>query len=129
MPPSSLPSYRWSLAPFKRAWSPDAEKIVRALTSYGLTQADIPTPVGVSSRSVRNWLNDGPLRRGPKERLQDLRQIVLLLDDTLSARGVGQWFLAHHRLLGGQRLLGALAEGRFDDLRRAAAAFADGSHV
>lgn len=107
----------------------EAHEIVRALASYGFTQADIGAAVGVSARSVRNWVKDGTLRRGHEERLQALRQIALLLDDSLSARGVGQWFRAHHRLLGRQRPLDVLAEGRFDDVRRAAAAFADGSYV
>ena len=68
----------------------EADEIVRGLRGYGVTQADIAAIVGVTPRSVRNRAGDTPLRRRREERLQALRQIVLLLDDSLTARGVGQ---------------------------------------
>src|SRR3990170_3959158 len=89
----------------------EADEIVAALRAYGFTQGDIAAAVGVTDRAVRDWLHEKPLRRGNEERLQALRQIVLLLDDSLSKRGVGQWFRAHHRLLGGRRPLDVLADG------------------
>lgn len=78
---------------------------------------------------MRNWARVGVLRRGHEERLQTLRQIVLLLDDSLSPRGVGQWFRAHNRLLDSRRPLDVLTDGQVDDVCRAAAAFAEGSYV
>lgn len=107
----------------------EADEIVAALRTYGFTQADIASAVGVTDRAVRDWAHEKPLRRNNEERLQALRQIVLLLDDSLSRRGIGQWFRAHHRLLGGRRPLDVLAEGDFDAVREAAAAFADGVAV
>lgn len=80
-------------------------------------------------RSVRNWTNETPLRRRHEERLQALREIVLLLDDSLALRGVGQWFRAHNRSLDGRRPLDVLADGDFEAVRRAAAAFAEGAYV
>lgn len=107
----------------------EADEIVVALRAYSFTQADIAAVVGVSDRAVRDWLHDKPLRRGNEERLHSLRQIVLLLDDSLSRRGVGQWFRAHNRLLAGRRPLEVLADGDYEAVRQAAAAFADGAYV
>lgn len=107
----------------------EAEEIIAVLRTYGFTQGDIATAVGVTDRAVRDWQHDKPLRRGNEERLQALRQIVLLLDDSLSRRGVGQWFRAHNRLLGGRRPLDVLAENDYEAVRQAAAAFADGAYV
>ena len=106
----------------------EADEIVRALRGYGLTQA-AATIVGVTPRSVRNWAGDTPLRRRHEERLQALRHIVLLLDDSLTARGVGQWLRAHHRTLEGRRPIDVLADGGIAQARSAAAAFADGAYV
>jgi transcriptional regulator with XRE-family HTH domain len=107
----------------------EADEIVAALRAYGFTQADVAAATGVSERSVRNWANDTPLRRRHEERLQALRQIVLLLDDSLTPRGVGQWFRAHNRSLDGRRPLDVLADDDFEAVRRAAAAFAEGAYV
>ncbi len=106
----------------------EADEIVTALRGYGLTQADIAEAVGVSDRSIRNWAHDAPLRRRHEERLHALRAIVLELDDSLTPRGVGQWFRAHNRALGGARALDLLADGDIDAVRQAAAAFADGAY-
>jgi transcriptional regulator with XRE-family HTH domain len=107
----------------------EAEEIVTALRHYGFTQADVALATGVSERSVRNWSKDTHLRRRHEERLQALRQIVLLLDDSLTPRGVGQWFRAHNRTLDGRRPLDVLAEDDFDAVRQAATAFGEGAYV
>ena len=107
----------------------EADEIVAALRTYGLTQADVATATGVSDRSVRNWTHETTLRRRNEERLQAVRQIVLLLSDSLSPRGVGQWFRAHNRSLDSRRPLDVLAEGDVEAVRRAAASFADGAYV
>ena len=80
-------------------------------------------------RAGRDWLHDRHLRRGDEEPLQALRQIVLLLDDSLTGRGVRQWFRADLRLLDGRRPLDLLAEGDFVAVRAAAAAFVDGANI
>lgn len=107
----------------------EADEIVAALRDFGFTQHDVAAAVGVSARSVRNWSHEMPLRRRNEERLHALRQIVLLLSDSLSPRGVGQWFRAHNRILDGRRPLDVLEEGDFEAVRAAAAAFADGAYV
>jgi len=107
----------------------EADEIVTALRHYGFTQADVASATGVSERSVRNWANETPLRRRHEERLQALRLIVLLLDDSLTPRGVGQWFRAHNRALDGRRPLDVLADNASDAVRRAATAFAEGAYL
>ncbi|MPZ71814.1 MAG: DUF2384 domain-containing protein [Nitriliruptorales bacterium] len=107
----------------------EAGEIVSALRGYGFTQADVARAVGVSDRAVRNWSGQVALRRGHEEQLQTLRQIVLLLSDSLTPRGVGQWFRAHNRTLDGRRPLDVLADGDAEAVRGAAAAFADGAYV
>lgn len=107
----------------------EAPEIIVALRTYGFTQADIASAVGVTDRAVRDWTHDKPLRRTNEDRLQAVRQIVLLLDDSLSKRGVGQWFRAHNRLLGGRRPLDVLVAGDYEAVRQAAASFANGAFV
>lgn len=107
----------------------EADEIVAALRTFGFTQNDVAAAVGVSDRSVRNWSHEAPLRRRHEERLQAFRQIVLLLTDSLSPRGVGQWFRAHNRTLDGRRPLDVLAEGDSEAVHRAAVTFADGTYV
>ncbi len=107
----------------------EADEIVAALRGYGLTQADTAAAVGVSDRAVRGWTKQTTLRRSHEERLQALRQIVLMLDGSLSPRGVGQWFRAHNRSLGGRRPLDVFANGEAEAVRRAAAAFSVGIYA
>jgi transcriptional regulator with XRE-family HTH domain len=107
----------------------EAGDIVAALRKYGFTQGDIAAATGVSVRSIRNWANSSPLRRSNEDRLQALRRIVLLLEDSLTPRGVGQWFRAHNRSLDGHRPLDILAVGDLEAVKQAAQAFADGAYV
>lgn len=106
----------------------EAPEIVHALRGYGVTQADVGSVTGVSDRAVRGWARSS-VRPDRYDRLAELRDLVVLLSDSLSARGVGQWLHARNRLLDGARPLDVLAEGRFADVRQAAEAFVDGSYV
>jgi transcriptional regulator with XRE-family HTH domain len=80
----------------------EAHEIVRALKPYGVTQADIADATGVTDRAVRGWQSSG-IRPERYDRLAELRDIVLLLSESLTPRGVGQWLHARSRLLGGER--------------------------
>ena len=60
---------------------------------------------------------------------QELRDLVLLLSDSLTPRGVGQWLHAKNRLLDGERPVDLLAEDHYEKVRSAAEAFVDGSYV
>lgn len=106
----------------------EAPEIVRALRGYGVTQAEVGAVTGVSDRAVRAWASSA-IRPDRYDRLADLRNLVLLLSDSLTPRGVGQWLHARNRLLGDERPLELLAAGRLDEVRRAAQAFVDGSYV
>jgi hypothetical protein len=58
-----------------------------------------------------------------------LRSVVLLLRESLTPRGVGQWLRAPNRLLGARRPIDVLSEGRIDAVREAAAAYVEGAYV
>lgn len=106
----------------------EANEIVHALRAYGVTQAEVGSVTGVSDRAVRAWAHS-TVRPERYDRLAELRDLVVLLSDSLSERGVGQWLRARNRLLDGARPIDLLAEGRFEAVRTAAQAFVDGSYV
>lgn len=106
----------------------EASEIVRALRDYGITQAEVATVTGVSDRAVRGWQRSS-IRPERYDRLAELRDLVALLSDSLSPRGVGQWLHARNRLLQAERPIDLLNAGRFDDVSRAARSFVEGSYV
>jgi Protein of unknown function (DUF2384) len=106
----------------------EASEIVDALKSFGVSQVDVAAVTQVSDRSVRGW-RTGDIRPDRYDRLAQLRDLVLLLSDSLTPRGVGQWLHAKNRLLDGERPVDLLAEDHYDEVRRAAEAFVDGSYV
>ena len=108
----------------------DVRDVVRRLRDeYGLTQSAIAKATGASARSVRNWEASSAIRARNDERLQDLREIVLILSETLTTRGAGQWLRARNRLLSGQRPIDVLAEGNVKAVRDAARAYVEGAYV
>jgi hypothetical protein len=107
----------------------EAADVVHALRQFGLTQASIALATQASPRSVRNWQRTSAIRPQAEDRLRDLREIALLLQETLTRRGVGQWLRARNRLLRGRRPLEALAAGETRAVREAAAAYVEGAYV
>jgi hypothetical protein len=107
----------------------EAADVVHALRQFGLTQAAIALATSASARSVRNWQRTSAIRPRAEDRLRDLRDIALLLQETLTRRGVGQWLRARNRLLGGRRPLELLAAGETRAVREAAAAYVDGAYI
>jgi hypothetical protein len=107
----------------------EAADVVHALRQFGLTQAAIALATSASARSVRNWQRTSAIRPQAEDRLRDLREIALLLQETLTRRGVGQWLRARNRLLGGRRPLEVLAAGDTRAVREAAAAYVDGAYI
>jgi hypothetical protein len=103
---------------FERAMEP--RDVLEALQAYGLTQTEIARATGVPARAVRKWPAVS-LRPKTRDRLQDLRALVLRLEDGLTPRGVGEWLHARHRLLGWPRAIDVLAEGDTDQVEQAAA--------
>ena len=106
----------------------EASEIVDALKPFGITQLDIAAVTQVSDRAVRGW-RTSDINPDRYDRLAQLRDLVLLLSDSLTARGVGQWLHAKNRLLDGQRPVDLLAENRYAEVRGAAESFVDGSYV
>jgi hypothetical protein len=107
----------------------EVRDVVHGLRQYGLTQAEIGTATGAKARAVRNWQRTSATRRRTEDRLRELQEIVLLLQRTLTPRGVGQWLRARNRVLQGRRPLEALAAGDVEAVREAAEAFVEGSYV
>jgi len=106
----------------------EPHEIVVALRPFGVSQRDVAAATQVSDRAVRAWRTGG-IHDDSYDRLQDLRDIVLVLADSLTARGVGQWLHARNRLLDGARPIDVLAEDRIDEVRQAAHSFVDGAYV
>ena len=107
----------------------EAGDVVLRLRDYGLTQASIAKATGATVRSVRNWQETSAIRPQNDERLRELREIVLLLRETLTPRGVGQWLNARNRNLGGRRPIEVLADGNATEVRDAAKAYVEGAYV
>ncbi len=107
----------------------EVKDVVSALRRYGLTQKDLATATGAAERSVRNWASTSAIRPTHEDRLRGVRTIVLILKDSLSDRGVGQWLRAQNRLLGGARPIELLGKGEIDAVRKAAESFIDGAYV
>lgn len=106
----------------------EASEIVDALKPFGVTQGDVATVTQVSDRAVRGW-KTSDIRPDRYDRLAQLRDLVILLSDSLTPRGVGQWLHAKNRLLEGQRPVDLLAGDRYEAVREAAESFVDGAYV
>ena len=96
----------------------------------GLSEVDLADGTGASPRTVRRWAH---ARTQPQARYQrhidDLRMVVALLDDSLTAKGTRQWLCSRNRYLNGQRPIDVLREGQFDRVQEAAQAFRDGYYL
>jgi transcriptional regulator with XRE-family HTH domain len=102
----------------------EAGEIVDALRPFGIKQQEIADVVHVSDRAVRAW-RTGSIQGPRYDRLAELRDLVSLLSDSLTPRGVGQWL----RSLGGERPLDVLREGDFERVEKAARSFVEGGYV
>ncbi|HYL59420.1 MAG TPA: hypothetical protein VEU51_11150 [Candidatus Acidoferrales bacterium] len=107
----------------------EAGDVVRRLRDFGLTQSAIAKATGATVRSVRNWEATSAIRPRNDERLRDLREIVLILRETLTEKGVGQWLQARNRTLKGRRPIELLERGDFEAARNAAKAYVEGAYV
>jgi hypothetical protein len=106
----------------------EASEIVDALKPFGIKQGDVAAVVHVSDRAVRGW-RSGSITSERYDRLAEMRDLVVLLSDSLTARGVGQWIHARNRVLGGERPIDVLSQGDFTRVEQAARAFIEGSYV
>jgi hypothetical protein len=99
------------------------------LRTLGLTEADLAQATVASERSVRNWRKTSAIRPGYEERLRDVRDIALVLQDSLTPRGEGHWLRARNRMLGGRRPIELIHDGDLARVREAAQAFVDGAYL
>lgn len=108
----------------------EADEIVAGLRKY-LTQKDIATGARVSERTVRDWGKNSEVtvRGSNYDSLSQVREVVLVLQDSLTPRGVKQWMSARNRLLEGERPLDVLHAGDAVAVLRAARAFVEGVYV
>jgi Protein of unknown function (DUF2384) len=107
----------------------EVRDVVAALGGVHLSQSDLAEATGASERSVRNWKTTSGIRPMYEERLRELREVALILQDSLTPRGVGQWLRARNRLLGGRRPLELIRADAIQEVRTAAQAFVDGAYV
>lgn len=110
---------------------PDASESVRYLRRQaGLTEVDLADGTGASPRTVRRWAQEHTQPQARYQRhIDDLRTIVQLLEDSLTAKGMRQWLRSRNRYLGGQRPIDLLRENQFDRVQEAAEAFREGYYV
>ena len=81
---------------------------------------------------MRNWRTTGTISVAFDERLRDvadIADIVLVLDGSLTPRGVVQWFNARLRYLSGQRPAYLIHVGDIEPVRVAARAFVEGIYL
>lgn len=107
----------------------ETKDIVQALQDRGLTQKTIAAATGAAVRSVRNWRRSSAILPIYEQRLRDLQEVTLILQDVLTKKGVDQWLRAKHRLLDGRRAAEMLAAGEAQAVKDAALAYAEGVYV
>jgi transcriptional regulator with XRE-family HTH domain len=96
----------------------------------GLTETDLADGTGAAVRTVRRWAQDRtePQRRY-QPRIDDLRAVVEILDETLTSKGIAQWLRSRNRYLDGDRPIDVLREGEYSRVKEAADAFRDGAYL
>jgi hypothetical protein len=94
----------------------------------GLTQREIAALLGADERTVRRLRADPGIRPQQRHarRLDDVRDLVSLLEDSLPGEQTGRWLRARNRMLGGDRPIELLAADDYARVRDAAEAFVDG---
>jgi Protein of unknown function (DUF2384) len=104
--------------------------IVRFLQrTVRLTQKEIAHIVGADERTVRRWLSPdavGEPQRRLAQRIDDVRDLVTLLADTLPGEQTARWMRSRNRLLDGERPIELLARGQYQQVSEVAHAYADG---
>jgi hypothetical protein len=112
-------------ADLRRALEP--RLIAELLGQFGLTEVDIGTATATNPRSVRRWKVGTEPTRTTAERLDDLRNVIVLMRDTegMTDRAIALWLRQRNRELEDHRPLEILAHGLYNHVRNAALAFLD----
>lgn len=104
----------------ERATEP--EEIVAALEAVGVGAAASASIAGPHAGARRSEAWD-------IDRLLELKSLVLLLAETLTANGIEQWLRSPNRILEGRRPLDVAADGDLARVREAAASFVGGAYL
>jgi hypothetical protein len=92
------------------------------------TQREIAELLGADERTVRRLLADPGVRPQQRHahRLDDVRDLISLLQDSLPGEQTGRWLRARNRALKGARPADLIAADDYARVREAAEAFIDG---
>lgn len=107
----------------------EARDIVVRLQRRGLTQVVIAEATDTNTRSVHAWKAGANPRRPKYDRLAALRDVVAVLDGSLTDRGIAQWLTARNRYLEGRRPVDRLAQGHIEEVVEAATAYTEGVYL
>lgn len=92
-------------------------RVVKEVTSSGITQAELGRAVGASERTVQNWAaGTNPPSARKAARLLDILSVIDLLQDSYTPEGIEIWLRSRNRNLDMQRPIDLLVEGRFDEV-------------
>jgi hypothetical protein len=112
-------------ADLRRALEP--KLITELLGHFGLTEVDIATATATNPRSVRRWKLRTEPTRTTAQRLDDLRNVIVLMRESggMTDRAIVLWLRQRNRELEDHRPLEVLAHGLYSHVRNAALAFLD----
>ena len=112
-------------ADLRRALEP--RLIAELLGQFGLTEVDIAIATATTPRSVRRWKLGTEPARTTAERLDDLRNVIVLMRESegMTDRAIVLWLRQRNRELEDHRPLEVLAHGLYSHVRNAALAFLD----
>lgn len=104
------------------------EIVAFLIAELQLTQREVAELLGADERTVRRLLADPAIRPQQRHvrRLDDVRDLVSLLEDSLPGEQTARWLRARNRMLGGERPIELIAADDYDRVRDAAEAFVDG---
>ena len=104
------------------------ETIVFLRAELGFSQREIADLLGADERTVRRLLADPEIRPQQRHgrRLDDVRDVISLLQDSLPGEQTGRWLRARNRMLKGDRPIELIAGDEYARVRDAAEAFVDG---
>jgi uncharacterized protein (DUF2384 family) len=92
-------------------------KLIVADARSALTLVEIADVTGVQTRAVQNWAAGTSRPDGrQRDRLLELQYVIEQLRDVYDVEGTEIWLHRPQRMLGHQRPIDALREGRFEDV-------------
>jgi predicted transcriptional regulator len=104
------------------------DTIVFLREQLGFAQREIAELLGADERTVRRLLTDAAIKPQHRHarRLDDIRDLISLLQDSLPGEQTGRWLRARNRMLKGERPIELVAADDYPRVRAAAEAFIDG---